>query len=75
MYKKENNFFDKPTKQHIIIVGIIWLLIMAFLVNNTTNSFSENPFKYKNSIPVAIMFIVTIFSMKLYHNYKYRRKP
>jgi len=70
MNKKKVNFFDYPTKQQLIISGIIWLVGFIYFLNDATYSFSANPFQKKSIISVIFLFATTIFITKLYNNYK-----
>ncbi|NAS30608.1 hypothetical protein GTQ40_06470 [Flavobacteriaceae bacterium R38] len=69
MNKNKVNFFDHPTKQQLIISGVIWLLGFVYLLNKATHSFSSNPFDKKNSVPIMFLFAITIFIAKLWNNY------
>ncbi len=70
MYKKENNFFDRPTKQQLIVAGILSFIGIVTSLYFASYSFTINPFQKKSVLAVVIFFMISIFIYKLYNNYK-----
>ncbi|WP_347174279.1 hypothetical protein [Polaribacter uvawellassae] len=69
MKDRKESFLTNPTKKHLIIFGLLWLVSIALLTLSITDLFTESFFQ-KNYVMIYFLMIGSTLGVgKLYFNY------
>jgi hypothetical protein len=63
------HWISKPTKRHILLVGLLWFSGVALSILAMTDVFKENLFQSKNTMMIIVQMIATIVYIKIVKNY------
>ncbi len=63
------DFMINPTKKHLIIFTILWVIVNGLLVLSSIDIFTKNLFQKKTLIIGFLMIWSTVKLIQLYRNY------
>lgn len=69
MNNNSTHWILKPTKRHILIVGILWLSGIILSLLAVTDVFKENIFQRKNVMMIILQIGATLTYIKMVKNY------
>lgn len=69
MKNPKESFLTNPTKKHLIVFGLLWVISMTLLTLSSTDLFTERFFQKNYVMMYFLMIGSTIGTGKLYFNY------